>query len=143
MTKGQETFDSGAFFKSAASSEQSDEGSGLDANQQILRDILDQQRLISEQQQGSAIDSSDPNSAEVDSVSVEYPITDHQNYQAPSDVGNDDRDMLRVNETQYNTPHKDAPEDRSPLSDATPSTGEAQRMDYGQLFDQLRNLPKD
>ena len=122
---------------------QSDSETPLNDNQQILRDIFEKQRLIQEQQQATATDSSAPNSNEVDSISVEYPITDHQNYQAPSDIGDDDRDMLRVSETEYSQPQKEAAEERSPLADATPSTGEAQRMDYGQLFNQLRNLPKE
>ena len=131
-----------SFFKSSTSVNEDSDESGLDANQQILRDILEQQRVITEQQQADA-SQSQPDGTPVDSISVEYPITDHQNYQSPSEISNDDRDMLRVSETQYKQPPKEAFEDRSPLADETPSTGEAQRMDYGQLFDQLRNLPKD
>ncbi|MDB4766858.1 AAA family ATPase, partial [bacterium] len=141
--EGREPFNQESFFQSAATSDQSNDEPQLDSNQQILRDILDQQKLINDQQQANAFDSSDQNSSKVDSISVEYPITDHQNYQAPSDVSNDDRDMLRVSESQYNQPRNEASDERSPLADATPSTGEAQRMDYGQLFDQLRNLPKE
>ena len=141
MQEERGTFDQESFFASTGSADKGNDGTQLDSNQQILRDILDQQKQISEHQV-SSVDSLDPSSSEADSISVEYPITDHQNYQAPSDIGDDDRDMLRVSETQYNQPQKETFEDPSPLTDATPSTGEAQRMDYGQLFDQLRICQK-
>jgi len=114
----------------------------LDQTRQVLQDIMNQQRLVSEQQQQFEASDSAQTSADVDSVSVEYPITDHQNYQTPSDSQDDDRDMLRVSESQYSQSPQKTEEERSPLADATPSTGEARRMDYEKLFQQLRDMPK-
>ena len=110
----------------------------LDKSQQVLREILAQQKIVNESQfvQPQSSDES------VDSISVEYPITDHENYQAPSGSTNDDRDMLRVNESHYTQTPQQEPDEPTPFADAEPSTGEAQRMDYSQLFDQLRNMPK-
>ena len=104
----------------------------------MLREILAQQQIVNDNQYNQP----QPNEEGVDSISVEYPITDHANYQPPSDQSNDDRDMLRVNESHYaQTPQQ--PDQPTPYADAEPSTGEAQRMDYGKLFDQLRNMPKE
>ena len=110
----------------------------LDESQQVLREILAQQQIVNDNQYSQP----QPNEEGVDSISVEYPITDHANYQPPSDQSNDDRDMLRVNESHYaQTPQQ--PDQPTPYADAEPSTGEAQRMDYSKLFDQLRNMPKE
>jgi len=77
-----------------------------------------------------------------DSVSVETPVTSYQNYQQAGEppAGQDDRDMLYVNETQrYTPPQAEQPPQPPPFPNVETSTGNAQRMDYNQLFDQLRN----
>jgi type II secretory pathway predicted ATPase ExeA len=110
-----------------------------DPSHQVLRELKDQQQYV---QQGQV-----PTS-QADSTSVEYPITEHANYQQGTDPeasisGDDDRDMLRVNETQFSDTPQASSLPPSPLTEATPSTGQAKRVDYSQLFDQLRNLPKE
>lgn len=117
----------------------------LDPAHQVLHNLMAQQQG-KENQRPQAYESAEDSTPEVDSISVEYPITEHENYQTFGefdDDNRDDRDMLRVNESQHAQPPQQVSQPRSPLADATPSTGEAQRMDYGQLFDQLRNLPKE
>ncbi len=118
-------------------------------DQQVLRELMEQQHGGGGGESDQEMEVTDEATAQVDSVSVEYPITEHGNYQATDGVENvdsdgrdDDRDILRVSASQYTQPAQEVPQPRSPLADAIPSTGEAQRMDYGQLFDQLRNLPK-
>ena len=131
-------------YPSADSSDSAISPSQNEQSLNILRDLMLQQQTS----QGDEADTGDVSLAqnaevegEVDSVSVEYPITDHDTYQTPSSI-EDDRDMLRVNDSQYNHPVGTEPLPPTPLTEAEPSTGEARRMDYGQLFDQLRNLPK-
>lgn len=108
-----------------------------DQSHQVLRELMAQQQYVRQAQ----------NPPQADSTSVEYPITEHQDYRGNEDPNSakdagDDRDMLRVNTTQYSQTPAQPTLPPNPLTEATPSTGEAQRMDYGQLFDQLRNLPK-
>ena len=79
-----------------------------------------------------------------DSISMEYPVTEHQGYQQPGapPQANDDRDLLYVNHTQeYVSEPQPEPVQPPAFPQTEPSTGNAQRMDYNQLFDQLRNLP--
>jgi len=110
----------------------------LDQSQQVLREILAQQQIVNESQ----FNLPQPNEQDVDSISVEYPITEHNNYQAPSGSVSDDRDMLRVNESHYSQTPQVQSQEPSPYAESQPSTGEAKRLDYSQLFDQLRNMPK-
>lgn len=143
-------------YQSPQGSHDPSETTGLanedDQTHQVLRELMAQQQYARQAQ----------NPPQADSTSVEYPITEHEDYHAGGDQTDrqnaangtnatdgpnaqgvqDDRDMLRVNVTQFAQPPAQPSLPPTPLTDATPSTGEAQRMDYGQLFDQLRNLPK-
>lgn len=77
-----------------------------------------------------------------DSVSIESPVTGYQNYQQPGQppAVQDDRDMLYVNETQqYTPPEAPQPTHSPPFPNVETSTGNAERIDYNQLFEQLRN----
>lgn len=69
-------------------------------------------------------------------------MTEYQNYQQPGEppATEDDRDMLFVNETQqYTPPQAEQPPQDPPFPNVETSTGNAQRIDYNQLFEQLRN----
>jgi hypothetical protein len=120
-------------------------------SQEILKEIFSQQQILDEvhytnpaqaipQQPVTPEQSVDGLGA--DSVSIETPVTGFQNYQQPGEppATQDDRDMLYVNETQqYSSPQPAEPPQPPPFPKVETSTGNAQRMDYNQLFEQLRN----
>ena len=131
-------------------------------SQEILKEIFSQQQILDKvhftDSFPATADQSDPAAANLegvntgtdqsldghgaDSVSVESSVTDYQNYQQPGEppASQDDRDMLYVNETQQYTPPQAAqPPQPPPFPNVETSTGNAERIDYNQLFDQLRN----
>ena len=124
-------------------------------SQEILKEIFSQQQILDKvhftdpasaipEQTGVSGLLNDQSLVEhgADSVSVETPVTGYQNYQQPGEqpAVQDDRDMLYVNETQQYTPPQAAePPQAPPFPNVETSTGNAQRMDYNQLFEQLRN----
>ena len=132
-------------------------------SQEILKEIFSQQQLLDgvhytdpapaadHQSSTSSSQSESGESREnehsvdglgADSVSVESPVTEYKNYQQPGEppATPDDRDMLYVNETEhYTPPQADEPPQPPPFPNVETSTGNAQRIDYNQLFEQLRN----
>ncbi len=130
-------------------------------SQEILKEIFSQQQILDQvhytQPAHPLAQEGDPASVQMpgvlpsqdhgaDSVSTEYPVTEHGGYQqlGPPPAVQDDRDMLYVNESQQYNPPQPPPTPQVPLFPTVEtSTGSAERMDYNQLFDQLRNTPKD
>lgn len=124
-------------------------------SQAILKEIFSQQQILDKvhytdppnqapQQSGVNDLGNDQASAGqgADSVSVETPVTGFQDYQQPGEqpAVQDDRDMLYVNQTEhYSPPQAPEPPQPPPFPNVETSTGNAQRMDYNQLFEQLRN----
>ncbi|MCH2178682.1 MAG: AAA family ATPase [Mariniblastus sp.] len=78
-----------------------------------------------------------------DSLAIEYPVTQHEGYQAitSEESATDDRDMLivsRAEQLNVRAAEADGESEVSYLTDG-PSTGQACRMDYHELFEQLRS----
>ena len=127
--------------------------SDADDGSHVLKEIFRQQQIIDQvhftQPPEESASPQSPQSSEhqADSYSVEYPVTEHESYQQPGQppVNKDDRDMLYVNQSsQYESPEKPEEPVENPLfPQVDTSTGNANRMDYNQLFDQLRNVQKD
>ena len=122
-------------------------------SQEILKEIFSQQQILDEvhytdpaqenASQSNIVETHDGQGA--DSVSVETPVSEYGNYQQSGEPpkAQDDRDMLYVNETQqYTPPQAPEPPQSPPFPNVETSTGNAERVDYNQLFDQLRNFPK-
>ena len=78
-----------------------------------------------------------------DSLAIEYPVTQHEGYQTtpPEDSAQDDRDMLIVSRAEQLNVRAAEADGESEISYLTegPSTGQARRMDYHKLFEQLRS----
>ena len=124
-------------------------------SQEILKEIFSQQQILDNVHYTEPSASLPEQSSETpvgndqllgglgaDSVSVETPVTGYPSYQQAGEppAAEDDRDMLYVNETQsYSPPQAPEPPQPPPFPNVETSTGNAQRMDYNQLFDQLRN----
>ncbi len=135
-------------------------------SQEILREIFSQQQILDQVhytdgsqpevnppapgtigmgEQHDSQQASAPHANGADSVSVECPVTEYEGYQQPGNppAEHDDRDMLYVNESQqYSPPETPPTPPHPPFPNVTTSTGNAERMDYNQLFDQLRNAPE-
>ena len=116
----------------------------------VLKEIFRQQQIIDQVHFTQPPEESAPAQAsehQADSYSVEYPVTEHESYQQPGQTpaNQDDRDMLIVNQsTQYESPQtQEEPEEQPLFPKVETSTGNASRMDYNQLFDQLRNAQKE
>jgi type II secretory pathway predicted ATPase ExeA len=93
----------------------------LEADQQVLEEINAQSEMLSEVQAD-------------DSMTLQYP-------QQPN-AGQDDRDILEVQQ-EFPVQASTEPASEAELpewSQQEPSQGEAARVDYHQLFDQLRNI---
>ena len=113
-------------------------------SQEILKEIFSQQQILDEVHYTDSFDSPDQpvDGQGADSVSVESPVTEYQNYQQPGEppAAEDDRDMLYVNETQqYTPPQVEQPPEAPVFPNVETSTGNAERIDYNQLFERLRN----
>ena len=120
-----------------------------DADDEIrqLYDIYDNQQQLAEQI-AVASQPVDPREhqpraePEQSLPAIEYPITEHNRFadhrsDSPPTVARDDRDMLMVSH-QDNLPGQPlAPSDETPVGE-TMSTGQAIRMNYQTLFQQLR-----
>ena len=72
------------------------------------------------------------------SIPIEYPLAESNGNQMPVD----DRDMLIVTRAEEKPAH-DQDKVPDPVEQQPPSTGTAKRMDYQQLFDQLRNATEE
>ena len=113
-------------------------------SQEILKEIFSQQQILDEVHYTDSFASPDQpvDGQGADSVSVESPVTEYPNYQQPGDppAAEDDRDMLYVNETQqYTPPQVEQPPEAPVFPNVETSTGNAERIDYNQLFERLRN----
>lgn len=103
----------------------------LNDSQQILNEIMQQRQLIEEVRQAAIQPSGNSD------MNIEYPMQGVAARVEGRPV--DDREMIVVNRmTQPAVPPKSAASD-IPFPDTPISTGRAERMDYQQLFDQLRD----
>ena len=113
-------------------------------SQEILKEIFSQQQILDEVHYTDSFASPEQpvDGQGADSVSVESPVTEYQNYQQPGEppATEDDRDILYVNETQqYTPPQPEQPPEPPLFPNVKTSTGNAERIDYNQLFERLRN----
>ena len=110
----------------------------LNQSQAILQQIFEQQQLIGATQSSPDQPSSESDQ-ESDPVSIQYPLA--QPPGAEPDRSSDDRDMLVVSEQENNNQKADSTEEPlPPYSQEAPSSGRASRIDYQDLFNQLRNM---
>ena len=73
----------------------------------------------------------------VESLPIESPLSS-----TDSEDAKDDRDMLMISNADH-LPSPDPKPEGETNSPEPPSTGQASRMDYQALFEQLRNIPTD
>ena len=127
----------------------------LDESQKVLQEILSQKSMLassrtqSDQPEASAdppgTDSVAPPTQSASqpqqSINIEYPVATPSPESQPR---RDDSEMLIVSRMEQKLesppPSEPAP---VPFPDTPVSKGRAQRMDYQQLFDQLRDISKD
>jgi len=107
----------------------------LDESQKVLEEILSQKQLLAESRNPT------PGPAPPQPTSIEYPIT----HADPSpELRRDDSEMLIVSrmEQKMESPKSPRP-DPIQFPETPVSKGNAQRMDYQKLFDQLRDISND
>lgn len=162
MTTPQETPPQGPRFggpevhATSPQASESEVGDSDDQSSQILREIFTQQKIIREahrekSEQGQATIGEfrqDVTPAQASEIvpSVEYPIDQHPDYQQEGRTPwqADDRDILKVNESnQIDSPQATEEPASGIFPQINTSTGSAERVDYQQLFDRLRNLPRE
>jgi len=132
-----------------------DQTRDLDESQRILQEILSQKSLL-----GSAVGKSDQPGEPTDGPSMESvvpPIQSAAQSQPPinleypvspaepeAQARRDDSEMLIVSRMEQKLESAKPKEpDPLPFPETPVSKGRAQRMDYQQLFDQLRDISKD
>ena len=113
----------------------------LDESQKVLQEILSQKSIL----EAAREQTDQPAAAEPEapgaSVNLEYPVSQSAPTAPPR---RDDSEMLIVSrmEQQLESPKPSKPKP-IPFPETPVSKGNAQRMDYQQLFDQLRDVSKD
>ena len=113
----------------------------LDESQKVLQEILSQKSIL----EAAREQTDQPAAAEPEapgaSVNLEYPVSQTGPTAPPR---RDDSEMLIVSrmEQQLESPKPSKPKP-IPFPETPVSKGNAQRMDYQQLFDQLRDVSKD
>lgn len=117
-------------------------GESFDQGENVTPQMDDQQAVGMVQEDCEAQDVTDEGNMESqECMAIEYPIAQHDSYQkGGNEIPQDDRDMITVSRAnQLNTPdvQDDIP---AHLMPEHPSKGRAERLDYKQLFDQLRNI---
>ena len=89
-------------------------------------------------------DEQDADETQGSALAIEYPISEHEGYHRDDDgMPKDDRDMIIVSRADRLTSRKSPDEVPDELMPRNASTGRAERMEYQQLFDQLRKVPKE
>lgn len=122
----------------------------LDESQKVLEEILKQKSLLaSSREQSTSPSEADGDSPGLQSQSAEQPQSINiENPVVQPDASNqprtDDSEMLIVSrmEQKMESPKSREP-DPIPFPETPISKGRAQRMDYQQLFDQLRDISKE
>ena len=117
----------------------------LDESQKVLQEILSQKTMLAsatgEANQPGEAEPQSQTAPEPESINIEYPVASASPTSQPR---RDDSEMLIVSrmEQQLESPAPKEPEP-IPFPETPVSKGRAQRMDYQQLFDQLRDISKD
>jgi type II secretory pathway predicted ATPase ExeA len=110
-------------------------------SESILEELKNQNRQLIEACSLGSLDENEVFDDEPSSLSIEYPVSQHEGYQSDEDteLPEDDRDMIIVSRADrlasppQNAQHPDE------LMPRHASTGRAERMEYQKLFNQLRN----
>ncbi len=111
----------------------------------ILEELKNQHQEFNQAFSVELQDEQDADETHALSLSIEYPISEHEGYRSDDDeMPRDDRDMIIVSRADRLSSPK-SPDEKVPdeLMPRNASTGRAERMEYQQLFDQLRKVPKE
>ena len=118
----------------------------LDESQKVLEEILSQKKILADARSQTAQPAvnepaAQPTQDPEPSFNLEYPVVQPASAEEPR---RDDSEMLIVSrmEQQLESPKSTQPQP-IPFPETPVSKGNAQRMDYQQLFDQLRDISKD
>ena len=117
----------------------------LDESQKVLEEILSQKSILEEARNQTAEPIADvpapgPSSASEQSVNLEYPMAQPNPAEEPR---RDDSEMLIVSRMEQKMESPKPKPEPIPFPQTPVSKGNAQRMDYQQLFDQLRDISRD
>ena len=112
---------------------------GLEETQKILAEILEQKSVLAASQAGIDLEPKEGQKT-VEPLKMEYPVIASDE----SQISKDDREMILVSRTEQQTESSRPKAPETPAFPQTPvSTGQAERMDYQKLFDQLRDISND
>ena len=110
-----------------------------DQSEQILREIRQQHDMLRKTNETPMASTSSAHDQPV-VERIEYPLREPTDHSLPANVHRDDAEMIIVTRGNETSPPSQNEEPKIPFPETPVTKGQAERMDYQKLFDQLRNV---
>lgn len=116
-----------------------------DVSETILRELKHQHQEMKVAVEMDRSDEQEPDDDEITALAIEFPVAQHESRQAEDDVAvrRDDRDMIVISRADELSSPQQTERAENELMPRHISTGRAERKEYQELFDQLRDVRRE